>query len=154
MKEAARFTCESCGNVTQSTIQNCWKHTGILFEDTEKEESVDNDNSLDDLLNQAPGCCYRCTDEYVNFDIAPETGETVNENDIIENINECESGSEELEAILIISSKDAIKAISTIIQCIEQPIILDLDEDKYIKGEVLTLLRKFKNNILLNHKNR
>ena len=149
IKEAIKFTHESWDSVTQTTIQNCWRHTGIVSSEIISTQSDCNNSSLEDILKSIPGCCYQSATEYINCDVHLETGEIINEDDIIEILEDSDSVSSQKseEENSLICDKDAIAAILTTIQYIEQPNNFDLNDDIKLKDDLVTLLTRFKRRV-------
>lgn len=143
-----RFTHESWDCVTESTIQNCWVHTGIVS--GEVTGYVNDDQSqLNDLLQTIPSCCYVTAEDYINCDEQVITGEVISEDDIIEMLkgDECPSSEESEEEPPMISDEVAINAINTTIKYLDQPNTFDLNDDHQLKCDLTLLLTRFQRKI-------
>ena len=78
LKEAVRFVAMAWGSVSATTIQNCWKHTGIMPTlDVGSHAPEDPVQELTDLLNTPQLTSARClsAESYLDEDEALSTGE-------------------------------------------------------------------------------
>ena len=127
VKEAIDFIAEAWDNVTQTTIRNCWKKTGILpssdliVDDINMEDfELDELDEIDiDFLPEADN--LRNYLEILDEDIPTE--EHLTDEQILNLLQDEEYESEnesEDEEVLIVSEKEEIEACKTLINYFEQ----------------------------------
>ena len=130
IKEAIDYIAEAWDNVSQKTIQNCWKKTGILpsYDD---DDNIDDDNERDFKLNELNEFDFDYLPEDDNlqeyfqiFDQEIPTEEQLTDDQIInlvqDNEDEDESDTDTDEEILPISVKKSIDGLRTFVNYFEQ----------------------------------
>lgn len=86
LKEAVRFLATAWKSVAPTTVQNCWKHTGIMPElDAVSEAQEDPVQDLSAVLNNSEVRSADClsAESYLDQDEALETGDLPTEEDIL-----------------------------------------------------------------------
>lgn len=129
IKEAIDYIAEAWENVSQITIQNCWRKTGILpssdyiIDDIGMEDFDDLDD-LDEInIDHLPEADD--LQEYFQlFDHDILTEEYLDDNQIIDLVqteeNEIESNSDISDDEFVITEKEGIEALKTFINYFEQ----------------------------------
>jgi len=131
IKEAIDYIAEAWDNVSQKTIQNCWKKTGILpsYDD---DDNIDNNNEWDFELNEFKDKFdfdYLSEDDNLQeyfqiFDQEIPTEEQLTDDQIInlvqDNEDEDESDIDTDEEIPLISVKKSGDGLRTFVNYFEQ----------------------------------
>jgi hypothetical protein len=161
IKEAINYIVEAWGCVTEETIQNCWKKTGILplsnedvhdaiqtQEEKAEEEDVDINQMITELDTNDPSATL-LADALNNFFNDLEgipTEDVLDENDIIKlvrkemhNDNESNEDSDSEEEQMPISLSDALKSLQTWITFFEQQ-----QTDEFCIADMKTFNKYFK----------
>jgi hypothetical protein len=137
IKEAIDYIAESWGNVTEETIWNCWKKTGILpslsDEDREnasqvQQEMIDNETSdINQIIRELDLENSLLADALNGFFQGLEeipTEKILNETDIIrllqEETHDKDENSDSDEEEILVSPGDALKSLKTWITFFEQ----------------------------------
>jgi len=145
MKEAIDYIAEAWENVTQTTIQNCWKKTGILTSsddddvdiDMEDFESDEDEFDLDYLLEDDS-----LQDYFKTFEQEIPTEEFLTEDQIInliqneeeENESDEDTSDEEIPSV---SAKNGVNALKIFINYFEQ------QDDAEFNVDDLYIFRKY-----------
>lgn len=149
VKEAIDYLADAWKNVTEETILNCWKKTGILPSSTNGEvedamqtqqgilnEETANINQIIGELDtesdiHAAALANAINDFFCDLEEDIPTEEILNDDDIIKLVQEeaCsdESDDDSEEEPLMISLGDAFKSLKTWIEFFEQQFIDDFD---------------------------
>ena len=141
IKEAINYVAEAWSCVTEQTVLNCWRKTGILpslsDEDIDdasqiQEEEMDNENAdIDQMIKEFDmdnpstfSLVNALTNFFQDFEGIP-TEDILDENDIIRLIQEeiCDQNSDSEEEEILVSSGDAFKSLKTWISFFEQQYI-------------------------------
>ena len=138
IKEAINYVAESWGCVTEETVLNCWKKTGILpslsDEDrdnalqTQQEKLNEEITNIDQMIEEldmddpsASSLAGALTNFFQELEEIP-TEDILSEDDIIRLIQEetCDQDIDSEEEEVLVSSGDALKSLKTWISFFEQ----------------------------------
>ena len=138
IKEAINYVAESWGCVTEETVLNCWKKTGILpslsDEDrdnalqTQQEKLNEEITNIDQMIEEldmddpsASSLASALTNFFQELEEIP-TEDILSEDDIIRLIQEetCDQDIDSEEEEVLVSSGDALKSLKTWISFFEQ----------------------------------
>ena len=147
VKESIDYIAEAWENVTPTTIQNCWKKTGILpASDFLVDDITMQDFEIDDELDELDGINIDCLPEVdelreylqiLDQDIL--TKEQFNDEQIInllQNEDESDDDSSD-EDVLLVSEKQGVDALKIFINYFEQ------QDDPEFNVDDLRIFRKY-----------
>ena len=146
VKEAINYIAEAWDNVTQETIQNCWKKTGILpsYDDDDIDETNEQDLELDELDDLDIDYLPEADSLQEYFQILDQeipAEEHLTEDQIINLVqdeeDENESDTDTDEEIPPVSTKNSLDALKTFINYLEQ------QDDAEFSFDDLPIFRKY-----------
>ena len=139
IKEAIDFIVEAWDAVKQSTIVNCWKKTGILpianeeNEETTIIEQISTDEIIESL-NRSNLSVDSEILEYINDNELSLTEKPLDDDEIVQMVLD-ENNEPENEDIdepkVIVTNKDALEAVNTLIEYFECQNDLEFNENDY-----------------------
>ena len=138
------------GRVTQLTIQNCWKHTGIL-PDSEELVAVPCNNTIDEewqelssQIEKLPEDSPISAEEFIDIDLHLETSRPMEVDEIVDfvvspvhsmpNTEVNEESEDEGNVVEPITSKDTLITIKTVQSFLDQSDLTFLGEDQVIRS--------------------
>jgi hypothetical protein len=157
--DAINFSKDAWNSVSQQTIFNCWKHTGILPQDemdeTDNEigdhddQAVRDEMELQDLIYQLPFDDLMDVEEFLHIDDNLKGNEELTDDDIISMVK---SNNSELEIdpnegpLEVISTKGALGHLDDLISFFKY-------SSDVIDSNELNMLQKLRHRVLRSHIN-
>jgi hypothetical protein len=162
INDAINFSNDAWNSVTQQTINNCWKHTGILpqnnemdeideIEDYNNDQAFNDEMELQNLINQLPFCDLMDVEEFLHIDDCLKSNEGLTDDEIVSlivkpNNNEPEEDPND-KPVVIISKKEALNNLDNLVVFFENL------SDISINPSELSVLQKLRHQVLKSHIN-
>ena len=158
INDAINFSNNAWNSVSQKTINNCWKHTGILpCDEMDEIDGIEDDDNrafhdemeLQNLINQLPFDDLMDIEEFLHLDDCLKINEGLTDDEIISmvikpNNNEPEVEQDD-EPLVVISKKEALNHLDDLVIFFEN--LLDIS----INSNELNLLQKLRHRVLKSH---
>lgn len=124
--DAINFSKNAWNSVSQQTIKNCWRHTGIPSQDEIDDEIEDHDDQavcdemeLQDLIDQLPFDDSIGVEEFLHIDDFLKNNEGLTDEEVISMVksknNELETDLNEEESLEIISKREALGYLNDLV---------------------------------------
>jgi hypothetical protein len=144
-------------SVSQQTIINCWKHTGILpinemdEIDEIEDQALHDEMELQDLINELPFDNLMDADEFLHIDDCLKSNEGLTDDEIVSmiksnNNNESEMDPDEEPPVVIPETK-ALGYLDDLV------LFFKHSSDVYINPNELSVLQKLRHQVLKLHVN-
>jgi hypothetical protein len=150
IKKAIKYVATALGNVTPTTIINCWKKTGILpLENESSNNEIENSSNIieeisnqeriviENLINKFSPTSPLGAEEYITIDNEGVSNEMITDEEIIASFKPIEEEVvvENKLTIPKVSIKDAVNALETAYNFLQQgDIEIDYIESKSFKS--------------------
>jgi len=159
IKKAIKYVALAWNKVLSKTISNCWNETGILPDDTnlydeiedDKHEEINEDEhrEIQDLINKLEYTHPLTAEEYIRLDQENENpGVPLSEEQIVAILKENNpiSDDERDENIISVTSSDALVAFDTIFDYLEQD-----ENQNIIDKNTLKAMKNVRKSVYRNH---
>ncbi|CAB4487081.1 unnamed protein product [Rhizophagus irregularis] len=153
--DAINFSKNAWNSVSQQTIFNCWKHTGILPQDEMDGEIEDDDQvfhdeihnemEIQELIYQLPFDDHMDVTEFLHIDDNLKGGEGLTDEEIVSMVkskNTKIAESETEESFEVISTKEALGHLDDLV------LFFEYSSDTSINSELLNVLKKLRRQVL------
>jgi hypothetical protein len=155
--DAINFSKNAWNSVSQQTISNCWKHTGILpqnemddeIEDSDQEEFF-NEMEMQELIYKLPFNDFMSAEDFLHVDDSLKNNGGLTDDEIVAMVksNDSESTTDQNERSLeLISKKEALNHLNNLVLFFEH------SSDISINSDELNILKKLRRQVLTLHIN-
>ena len=149
IKKAIKYVATAWGNVTPTTIINCWKKTGILPLENESNNEIENSSNIieeisnqeriviENLINKFSPTSPLGAEEYITIDNEGVSNEMITDEEIIASFKPIEEEVVVKNKLTIpkVLIKDAVNALETAYNFLQQgDIEIDYIESKFFKS--------------------
>ena len=159
--DAINFSKNAWNSVSQQTISNCWKHTGILsqneidemddeIEDSDDQEKSFNEMEMQELIYKLPFDDFMSAEDFFHIDDSLKNNGGLTDNEIVAIVksNDSESTTDQNERSLeLISKKEALGHLNDLILFFEHSLDISINSDE------LNILKKLRHQVLTLHIN-
>jgi len=158
--DAINFSKNAWNSVSQQTISNCWKHTGILpqnemdemddeIEDSDQEEFF-NEMEMQELIYKLPFNDFMSAEDFLHVDDSLKNNGGLTDDEIVAMVksNDSESTTDQNERSLeLISKKEALNHLNNLVLFFEHLSDISINSDE------LNILKKLRRQVLTLHIN-
>jgi len=158
--DAINFSKNAWNSVSQQTISNCWKHTGILpqnemdemddeIEDSDQEEFF-NEMEMQELIYKLPFNDFMSAEDFLHVDDSLKNNGGLTDDEIVAMVksNDSESTTDQNERSLeLISKKEALNHLNNLVLFFEHSLDISINSDE------LNILKKLRRQVLTLHIN-
>ena len=156
--DAINFSKNAWNSVSQQTISNCWKHTGILpqneidemddeIEDSDDQEKFFNEMEMQELIYKLPFDDFMSTEDFLHVDDSLKNNGGLTDDEIVAivKLNNSESTTDQNERPLkLILKKEALGHLNDLVLFFEYSLDISINSDelnilKKLRCQVLTL---------------
>jgi len=159
--DAINFSKNAWNSVSQQTISNCWKHTGILsqneidemddeIEDSDDQEKSFNEMEMQELIYKLPFDDFMSAEDFFHVDDSLKNNGGLTDDEIVAIVksNDSESTTDQNERSLeLISKKEALGHLNDLVLFFEHSLDISINSDE------LNILKKLRRRVLTLHIN-
>lgn len=147
--DAINFSKNAWNSVSQQTISNCWKHTGILLqnemdemddeiEDSDDQEEFFNEMEMQELIDKLPFDDFMSAEDFLHIDDGLKNNGGLTDDEIVAIVKSNNSGlatDQNERPLELISKKEALDHLNNLV------LFFDHSSDISINSDELNILK-------------